>query len=1162
MPPPPPARKGQGPMVVKQWEPMGRKWGGSRSAWARGGPIAACLVLFCLGTAAMPGATPALAAVSSAEVEHAQVEDLFAIPDGSLVTGVSDDDRYVLVSGSDGLYRYDTTSGERVRVDVYADGTPVGGYVSSSRLSADGSKALFFLYEPDVSPPKALLRNIDGQYTTVYTIPDPQPQCGEEFTLEDVTPDLTGLLVEHYFGGCDPIGTHYVYRLEPDGSVWREEQLRDWAFHGQISDDGSQISWASGGCSPQATFCSAYFGGIDRTLVSTKGVRDYYPREIRTDIDQHGDGFVRFSGSGSTFVYGSRLKTLETGSVVTTGEPYALYRGSSANGQVHYLTGTAGPPLRLDRIGRYALASETVVAPDGTQTQDYAIVDTRTGAVRVLDLVAPISRQFLAGALNGAALDRDLRYAFRLVSVGTTTTLQRVSLVGGGAGVPCADGDENCDGWVRIAILGDSYISGEGAADGIDDREPPVEALRPYDSCTDIVHKGECGYAGDGRPYENRCHRSSASWAMRVATHLATGPGDVLFAACSMARIGDVRDHGQFDGLDGRPGPSPPGVFGGQRQLDALADFQAYRATDAVLLSIGGNDVGFSDVIQRCLLDTCLVWPFSGWKGDAQREAREVDTRIAATINAIRDTAPSAHVFVAGYPDPTGIATCGATGFGTSVLDIDEAEQQWLRDQYIDPLNASVRRAAEWTGATYLPFEDAFSGHEICSDLAYANGLKGGNDILKTVGDESFHPNAFGHRRLAEIAEPYVRALDGILPARAEIPVGPATTQGTLQVTVVGSGAGVSQASPGSGLLLQGGGAPPGGTGFLVFNSLPTEIGSWSADSSGQWSATADVPLTAAPGLHLVSAVDQSGAEVGATEIWVGGSDSCPADLAAPDTDGDELPDSCDPAPLDGPLADADGDGISNGEDNCATVANPRQDDRDEDGLGDACDPDAGSSLAAAMRNPANQPPNAPGLKLEPRYEALPAATVDVVADDPDDPVASLVDRCSLDGAPPALCTSPVYLSNLAPGPHELTVTTGDPAGNLSSPATVEWEVANTSSPIRPTVTSPGTSYPGSPAGGVRETTGWWEESSGGEGGRRSSACPRARAAAGRARQGVATARRRYRAARASLRHSQAASPDSIQTRRAGSRVREAARHLVHARAVFKARSADAARIC
>src|ERR1700755_1241142 len=110
---------------------MGRKWGGSRSAWARGGPIAACLVLFCLGAVAMSGATPALAAVSSAEVEHAQVEDLFAAPDGSLVTGVSDDDRYVLVSGSDGLYRYDTTNGERVRVDVYADGTPVGGYVSS-----------------------------------------------------------------------------------------------------------------------------------------------------------------------------------------------------------------------------------------------------------------------------------------------------------------------------------------------------------------------------------------------------------------------------------------------------------------------------------------------------------------------------------------------------------------------------------------------------------------------------------------------------------------------------------------------------------------------------------------------------------------------------------------------------------------------------------------------------------------------------------------------------------------------------------------------------------------------------------------------------------------------------------------------------------------------
>lgn len=47
--------------------------------------------------------------------------------------------------------------------------------------------------------------------------------------------------------------------------------------------------------------------------------------------------------------------------------------------------------------------------------------------------------------------------------------------------------------------------------------------------------------------------------------------------------------------------------------------------------------------------------------------------------------------------------------------------------------------------------------------------------------------------------------------------------------------------------------------------------------------------------------------------------------------------------PSDGILAslmDSDGDGIRNRFDNCVSVANPAQTDTDDDGLGDACDPD------------------------------------------------------------------------------------------------------------------------------------------------------------------------------------------------------------------------------
>jgi hypothetical protein len=54
------------------------------------------------------------------------------------------------------------------------------------------------------------------------------------------------------------------------------------------------------------------------------------------------------------------------------------------------------------------------------------------------------------------------------------------------------------------------------------------------------------------------------------------------------------------------------------------------------------------------------------------------------------------------------------------------------------------------------------------------------------------------------------------------------------------------------------------------------------------------------------------------------------------DTDGDGVGDACDREPTD--PDDLDGDGVPDGRDNCASIANPEQLDTDENGQGDACD--------------------------------------------------------------------------------------------------------------------------------------------------------------------------------------------------------------------------------
>ena len=72
-----------------------------------------------------------------------------------------------------------------------------------------------------------------------------------------------------------------------------------------------------------------------------------------------------------------------------------------------------------------------------------------------------------------------------------------------------------------------------------------------------------------------------------------------------------------------------------------------------------------------------------------------------------------------------------------------------------------------------------------------------------------------------------------------------------------------------------------------------------------------------------------------------------PMEPAQADFDGDTIGDICDPEPLCHaasascpviPKNDYDGDGISNGRDNCPRAPNPDQADADGDGLGDACD--------------------------------------------------------------------------------------------------------------------------------------------------------------------------------------------------------------------------------
>jgi hypothetical protein len=176
--------------------------------------------------------------------------------------------------------------------------------------------------------------------------------------------------------------------------------------------------------------------------------------------------------------------------------------------------------------------------------------------------------------------------------------------------VPGCGADEDVPREFVIVALGDSYGSGEGA--------PEVPGRFAYDAglrrWTGVAPTWTAGDESAGR-----CHRSPRSGFERAATKLRStfAAHDVTVAfrsfACTGAAIRFSVD--AVTGLRLRPtvgggallpsrdvagssaGPPPPAA-----QVSQLQEFLTGEETkaDAVVMSFGGNDLGFSRVIFLC----------------------------------------------------------------------------------------------------------------------------------------------------------------------------------------------------------------------------------------------------------------------------------------------------------------------------------------------------------------------------------------------------------------------------------------------------------------------------------------------------------------------------------------------------------------------------------
>ncbi|AUG76233.1 hypothetical protein CFP65_1334 [Kitasatospora sp. MMS16-BH015] len=231
----------------------------------------------------------------------------------------------------------------------------------------------------------------------------------------------------------------------------------------------------------------------------------------------------------------------------------------------------------------------------------------------------------------------------------------------------------------------------------------PAAATAParYAALGDSYAAGTGGGAYD--PASGDCHRGRHSYPALEAD----GAGDFRFAACYGATTQEVRE-GQLAGL---PGDST-----------------------AVSVTVGGNDLGFGDMVVDCLQ------PFTtDAKCDrtldegARRLTEELPDRLDRTLTAIGRAAPNAVVAVTGYPHVLETGTDCAVGTPKRRSRIAE-----LTDQ----LDELLAHQAEQHGFRFADPRPAFAGHGVCA----VGGQEWINRFVLLTLWESFHPTAEGYR--------------------------------------------------------------------------------------------------------------------------------------------------------------------------------------------------------------------------------------------------------------------------------------------------------------------------------------------------------------------------------------------------------------------------------
>lgn len=172
---------------------------------------------------------------------------------------------------------------------------------------------------------------------------------------------------------------------------------------------------------------------------------------------------------------------------------------------------------------------------------------------------------------------------------------------------------------------------------------------------------------------------------------------------------------------------------------------------DLVTVTIGGNDVGFSDVLRYCYYVSAILHRPNFCVAALHNELEIINAFgdvVSGYYNAITTEAGYARVVIVGYPrlfprEQSSVHNCGWLSAAARQL------LNSLAGRLDRKLSAAARGIA--AGAEYVSMLDALRGHELCTRDSWVNPITINGHV-----NYAAHPNLAGQVAIEKVVQTHL----------------------------------------------------------------------------------------------------------------------------------------------------------------------------------------------------------------------------------------------------------------------------------------------------------------------------------------------------------------------------------------------------------------------